>query len=63
MKSRIYTCAHCSTEFTNSAKLGGHVHAAHPEHKRAVPKWLSTSRPASGRPSIKRATDMWPARA
>lgn len=62
METRWYRCAHCPEQFTNPVKLGGHVHAQHPEHRRAAPKWLSVGRERPARPSLKRATDIWPGR-
>lgn len=61
---RLYHCGHCAEVFTNPVKLGGHVHAVHPEHRRAAPLWLRTEKAKrEQRPSLKRATDTWPARA
>lgn len=60
---RIYACEHCDETFTKAVKLGGHVHAAHPEHRRVLS--VPTRFPARGpRPggSLKRAGDTWPGR-
>lgn len=62
MKS--YPCAHCPETFTNPVQLGGHVHAAHPGHKRPAPKWLRTPAPQRWQrgESLKRDSDQWPGR-
>lgn len=66
MTGRVYPCKHCDETFTNAPKLGGHVHANHPEHRRDPAKHIA--RPliqARGpRPggSLKRETDYYPAR-
>lgn len=59
---RNYGCAHCPETFTNPVVLGGHVHAQHPEHKRAVSiarPWVPRREPRPGG-SLKRDTDLWP---
>ena len=57
-----YGCKHCGERFATSVKLGGHVHAAHPEHRRpvVVSRRAIPARGPSGRPSLKRDTDTWP---
>lgn len=55
-----YACAHCDETFTNPVKLGGHVHANHPGHKRRPPLWMRTERPARPARNLKRDTDTWP---
>lgn len=60
--TKQYQCAHCPDAFGH-VKLGGHVHANHPEHKRRPPKYLRTAAPERpARPSLKRTTDTWPGR-
>jgi hypothetical protein len=55
-----FSCRHCDASFANSATLGGHVHAQHPEQKRALPKFLTTSAPPRRPRGLKRHTDTWP---
>lgn len=65
MTAKTYRCAHCDEVFTNPVKLGGHVHAHHPEHRRKVARQARPIIPARGpRPggSLKSDTDIWPAR-
>jgi hypothetical protein len=61
MITAAYVCAHCGESFASSSRLGGHVHARHPEHQRALPKFLRTA-PIERRrgSSLKRDTDSWP---
>lgn len=58
----LYPCRFCMATYRTSAQLGGHTHAAHPEHKRALPKMLRTTIVRKRRPSLKRPTDAWPGR-
>lgn len=60
--AKVYGCKRCPEMFTNPVKLGGHMRSAHPEHQQRPPKWLQTPTQRASRPSLKRATDIWPAR-
>lgn len=61
---RHYGCAHCPEIFTNPVKLGGHVHAQHPEHRRRITLPRTAFTPLPRRPrtdgGLKRDTDTWP---
>lgn len=63
--ARRYQCRHCDYTTDRKETLGGHVHAAHPEHTRKHAGWpdglLQHRGPRPGG-SLKRDTDVAPGR-
>lgn len=61
-----YACTDCGETFPSAPAYGGHVHARHPERRRALPKFLQGSGVAPSKPrrsgALKRDTDHWPAK-
>lgn len=62
---RRYPCAYCPEQFGNHPRRKKHIDLAHPEHRNAAPAWIraTVGTPRQARPTLKRATDVWPGRA
>jgi hypothetical protein len=59
---RVFRCNACPAEYPNPIARNTHARQEHPGLSPAAPKWLRSGKPRPKRPSLKRASDVWPGR-